>query len=205
MRLKASYFVIGFLVLVIGVLAHDAYMLYKIRSAPFDAPDSMVVGPANADLTIVEFVDYACPYCQSVHPLIMEAMERDGSVRLIVRPILSDSDDAVKGALLAYAAAKQGQYMEMHAYILENNLPPLTEDQAVQDAALELGLDQEQLLADAQTTQARDAINQNMQMLINTGMNAIPAFLIGPDIYFIPEEDVSADDFLRLFSEARGL
>jgi len=71
-------------------------------------------GAANADVTVVEFFDYACGYCRASLPDLAKLVGSDAKVKIVYRelPILSEeSSDAAKVSLLA---AERGQYMAYH-------------------------------------------------------------------------------------------
>lgn len=89
----------------------------------FDDGYSWVGGNPDGDITLVEFLDYRCGYCKKAHKDVAELLERDGSIRLIVKelPILGDNSvlasrfaiatrfvegdaayDAIKDALMAF-------------------------------------------------------------------------------------------------------
>ena len=61
-------------------------------------------GAANADVTVVEFFDYACGYCRASLPDLAKLVGSDAKVKIVYRelPILSEeSSDAAKVSLLA--------------------------------------------------------------------------------------------------------
>jgi protein-disulfide isomerase len=71
-------------------------------------------GAANADVTVVEFFDYACGYCRASLPDLAKLVGEDKKLKIVYRelPILSEaSSDAAKVSLLA---AERGQYMAYH-------------------------------------------------------------------------------------------
>ena len=71
-------------------------------------------GAADADVTVVEFFDYACGYCRASLPDLGKLVGSDKKVKIVYRelPILSEeSGDAAKVSLLA---AERGQYMAYH-------------------------------------------------------------------------------------------
>ena len=43
------------------------------------------IAPKDADVTMVMYFDYQCPYCRKVHPVLKAALARDPKVKLIYR------------------------------------------------------------------------------------------------------------------------
>lgn len=71
-------------------------------------------GVANAPVTIVEFTDFQCPACASMHPVIEEALKTYGNkIRLVIRDYpLNVHAQARKAAEAANAAHAQGKFFE---------------------------------------------------------------------------------------------
>jgi protein-disulfide isomerase len=74
------------------------------QRAMLESPGSEPVGAADADVTIVEYFDYNCPYCKKMAPAFEELLSEDHRVRIVYKdwPILGDvSVYAAKAALAA--------------------------------------------------------------------------------------------------------
>ncbi len=89
----------------------------RVPSASADGalvrPDSPALGPANAPVTLVEFLDPECESCRSFSPLIKQILKQyDGKIRFVVRymPLHTNS---VAAAVVTEAAGEQGKYWEM--------------------------------------------------------------------------------------------
>ncbi|MAE96957.1 MAG: disulfide bond formation protein DsbA [Deltaproteobacteria bacterium] len=92
----------------------------KTDDSIFIRPHSRSLGPADAKVTLVEFLDPECESCRAVHPMVKELLERyRGRLRLVVRymPLHPNSVFAV-GAL--EAAGAQGRYWEMLETLFEH-------------------------------------------------------------------------------------
>jgi protein-disulfide isomerase len=77
-------------------------------------------GPSNAKVTIVEFADFACPYCEQSYPAIKNIQANySGQVRIIYRdyPL---HDNSIFLALSARCAGEQGKFWQMHDVFFEN-------------------------------------------------------------------------------------
>ncbi|HKE27410.1 MAG TPA: thioredoxin domain-containing protein [Bryobacteraceae bacterium] len=74
-------------------------------------------GDANAPVTIVEFADYQCPYCQQAEATMKELLKKyPGKVNLAFRdfPLSSIHPYAQKASEAARCAGKQGKFWEFH-------------------------------------------------------------------------------------------
>lgn len=76
-------------------------------------PDSPSLGPENASLTVVEFLDPECEACKAFHPIIKTFLrEHEGQVRFVVRYMAFHGSS--KLAIAAVESARlQGKYWEM--------------------------------------------------------------------------------------------
>jgi len=83
---------------------------------------SPVKGKKNAPVTIVEFIDFQCPYCARFHPPVVEVLKAyPDKVNYMVKNFpLSFHPEAKPAAKIAFAAGEQGKYWEMVDALLEN-------------------------------------------------------------------------------------
>lgn len=201
MALKLFY---TFLVVLVGILAYHTYGIYDARSSLTNPPEAYVIGPDDADLIVTEFLDYACPYCQTMHPTFKEAMEQDGNVQLAPRPLLSSNSDGSGAAYIFYAAGMNGKAEEAHNYLMTDGTN-LTEER-LPEIAEALGIDFEKFKEDLNSAEPRDQIAKNYKTFNTYGGTGTPTFFIGPDLVFLADEDMpTVQDFLELFDEARAM
>lgn len=89
--------------------------------------DDAVKGDKNAPVTIVEFSDYECPFCERFYtqtlPQIEENYIKTGKVKLIYRDFpLGFHAQAQKAAEAAECAGEQDKYYEMHNLLFEKGV-----------------------------------------------------------------------------------
>lgn len=166
----------------------------KLTSA--DAPS---IGPADADVTIVEFFDYNCGYCKRVLPDIQAILDKDPKVRFVFKemPILGPT--SLSAAKWALAANKQGKYFEYHAALMDFRGPK--EEAQLSKIAEDLGLDVEQMKADANSAEIQSEIDEDMGLARDIGISGTPAFIIGKTLY---PGYVGEDGLLSGIAEARN-
>lgn len=85
-----------------------------------DGQDNYWTGAANPKITIVEFTDFACPFCQQSAAVIRKLVDKhQENVRLVIRdyPIHEGSIDM---AVFARCAGEQDQYFKAYDYLFAN-------------------------------------------------------------------------------------
>jgi protein-disulfide isomerase len=97
-------------------------------------PGTDVAGPMNADVSIVEYFDYNCPYCKKMVPTFKALLAADPKVAVVYKdwPILGAV--SVYAASSALAAGYQGKYLAAHDALIGG--PRLAKNEQV-DAILE--------------------------------------------------------------------
>ena len=84
--------------------------------------DNHVRGDFNAPITLVEFSDFECPYCERHYPTLKKILsDNAGKVRLVYKHFpLSFHADAQKAAEASECADEQGKFWEYHDILFEN-------------------------------------------------------------------------------------
>jgi protein-disulfide isomerase len=106
-------------------------------------------GPKEAPVTIVEFLDYQCPFSRSSAELIDEVLRSyPQKIRLVVKqfPLGQLHPDARAAAKAALAAHRQGKFWEMHALLFSKQ--HALEYERLRRYARVLGLDVERFDSD---------------------------------------------------------
>lgn len=141
------------------------------------AAGSPTIGPTDAKISIVEFLDYNCPYCRKSHALIAEFLKQHPDTRLVVKDVANLGKDSDAVGRIVLAAAKQGKFAEMHEALMTRR--GTNTKAAALEVAAKLGLDTARLEADAAgkdidhiLMQARDLAN-----VLNVG--GTPLIIVG--------------------------
>ena len=142
-----------------------------------------LIGAENADVTIIGFVDYNCPYCKKMQPEIDGLLKADPKVRVLYKdwPIFGDvSETAARTAL---AAGYQGKYEAVHnAFMLS---PSRIGDQAdITRLVQSAGVDMARLNQDLADHRADiDAVlDRNGREAAALALQGTPAFIINGNL-----------------------
>lgn len=157
--------------------------------------DAPVLANAEGDVTVVEFLDYNCPYCKRSMQEVDALIAADPNVRVVVRewPILGEG--SVIAARAALAAREQGRYADMHEALM--NLPR-ADEASVMSAAERLGLDMDRLAADMDDPAINAHFDRSHEVAQAMGFSGTPSFIVGEEL--LP--GVVPVDGLRAFVEA---
>jgi protein-disulfide isomerase len=138
-----------------------------------------VQGSAHAQVTLVEYGDYECPYCGEAYPLV-KALQRHfkDKLRLVFRnfPLSEAHPHAAHAAQAAEAAAAQGKFWEMHDQLYENQQALGDEDLAEYAAAV--GLDLPLFIQQMADHHITARVREDFLSGVRSGVNGTPTFFI---------------------------
>jgi protein-disulfide isomerase len=150
------------------------------KSVRFDP--ARLRGSASADVAIIEFTDYQCPYCGRHHKKVYPKIERElietGKARYAVMDFpLPMHDKAVGASMAARCAKEQEAFWRMH-HALFSNQQELGQELYMEQAK-RLGLDGDDLRACLDDEAKRRAVNDSVVYGQKVGVKGTPHFVIG--------------------------
>jgi protein-disulfide isomerase len=136
-------------------------------------------GPETAQVTVVEYGDYECPFCGQAYPIVKEIQRRLGDrLRFVFRnfPLSQMHPHAEHAAEAAEAAAAQEKFWEMHDSLFEHQ-------QALADAhlvqyAVALHLDEETFKREMIEHVHTNRVHEDFLSGVRSGVNGTPTFFI---------------------------
>jgi protein-disulfide isomerase len=139
--------------------------------------DARALGPAKAPVTIVEFSDYLCPFCQKAQTVVDEVLKRnEGKVRFVHRDFLLGRPRSMAVARAAQCAADQGKFWDYRRNLLEAP-GDWTDDDLLRRTA-PLGLDRAALQTCLASDRHDKAILDSSQDGTKLGVQSTPTFFI---------------------------
>lgn len=129
-------------------------------------------GAAKPDVTLVEFFDYACPYCKVSNPAVDRLLQEDKGLRVVYRELPILGPDSVTAARLSLAASKAGRFAKFHDTLWATGRPaPATIAVASSAAGIP---------AEPSNDPAIEAeLKRNFQLAGQLGATGTPLFVVG--------------------------
>ena len=136
-------------------------------------------GPRDAEVVLIEFSDFECPYCAAAAVTVKDfSADRESDVLVIYKnfPLTTIHPEAMPAAKAAWAAGKQDQFWLYHDGLFAFQ-DKLGEDYYV-ELAEQIGLDMEQFERDRNSPEAQAAIDQDIKLAEALKVQGTPTFFL---------------------------
>ena len=151
-------------------------------------------GASKPDVTLVEFFDYACPYCKASNPVVERLLQDDKNVRVVYRELPILGPDSVAAARLSLTASKAGRFAQFHDALWAAGRPgPDTLASASQSAGIPA---KPQESADIEAE-----LKKNFELAGQLGATGTPLFIVGNRVI---NSAVSYEELTKAIADARG-
>lgn len=129
-------------------------------------------GASKPEVTLVEFYDYACPYCKASNPAIDRLLKEYPDLRVVYRELPILGPHSAAAARLSLEASKAGRFAQFHDTLWEAGRPG-PESLAV--AAQAAGISPEPV----ESPDIEAELKKNFQLAGALGATGTPLFVIG--------------------------
>ncbi|MGE5102993.1 MAG: thioredoxin domain-containing protein [Deltaproteobacteria bacterium] len=152
------------------------YQPFRLQFTNGDAP---AIGKKDAPITLVEFSDFQCPYCQRMAPVIKEVEQKYADkVRVVYRqyPIPSLHPFALKAAEASLCANEQGKFWEMHDAMFADQKKLSVSD--LKETAQRLGMSEKKFSSCLDSGRYAEQVQNDSKEAVRSGVNGTPAVFV---------------------------
>jgi protein-disulfide isomerase len=129
-------------------------------------------GAEKPEVVLVEFYDYACPYCKASNPHVDRLLQENPGLRVVYRELPILGQDSVQAARLSLAASKAGRFRQFHDALYAAGRPaPDTNAAAARVANI--------APTPAQDPAIEAELKRNFEMASRLGATGTPLFVVG--------------------------
>ena len=150
-------------------------------------------GAAKPDVTLVEFFDYACPYCKASNPAVDRLLQEDKGLRVVYRELPILGDNSVAAARLSLAASKAGRFAKFHDTLWAAGRPA---PETIALASSAAGIPPQP----AKDPAVEAELRRNFQLAGQLGATGTPLFVVGDRVM---NSAVAYDTLKKMIAEAR--
>ena len=151
---------------------------------------SPILGSPSAPVTIVEFGDYQCPFCQKwnvqTKPTIVKNLIETGKANLIYVDLAIIGPDSIKAHAGSYCADEQGLYWQYHDYVYanqghENNGWANSKNLKLLVSGID-GMDTDSFTQCLDSGKYEQRVKDNKKIATDAGARSTPSFVVvGPN------------------------
>ena len=167
-----------------GILNETVEALRDAQYAPVLAANRAAIetpfasswkGAAKPEVTLVEFFDYACPYCKASNPAVDRLLKEDKGLRVVYRELPILGPDSLTAARLSLQASKLGRFAQFHDALWSAGRPaPDTIATASKNAGI--------APSPQQDGDIEAELNRNMKLAGQLGATGTPLFIVGDKV-----------------------
>jgi protein-disulfide isomerase len=129
-------------------------------------------GAQKPEVVLVEFYDYACPYCKASNPHVDQLVRENPKLRVVYRELPILGPNSVEAARLSLAASKAGRFQQFHDALYAAGRPaPDTNAAAARVANIPA--------KPAEDAAIEAELKKNFQLASQLGATGTPLFVVG--------------------------
>lgn len=177
--------------------------------------DGNELGDPSAPVTLVEYADLQCPFCQQwaldVLPTLIDDYVRTGDVRIVFRGIAFIGPDSTEALRYAYSAGEQDKLWNVVDLTYQQQGPEnsdwVTPELMRGIGEAVPGLDVDQYVADIDSEAVGRQLDEAAAEAQSAGVQGTPTFLVGPtggQLHVLEYSELSVDQFREHLDEALG-
>ena len=171
------------------------------REALYGDANSHVAGNPHADVTVVEFFDYRCPYCRRSLEVVQTILGEDANVRFVFKefPVLGPDSLVASRAAIAAQLQDPANYFAFHGALM--GARGTLDKETVLQMGAEIGYDSERLGAAMDSPEIASVIERNNALAGALGVDGTPTFIIG---HVVVPGALDLDSFRAVIAEVRA-
>ncbi len=134
-------------------------------------------GAADADVVLVEFFDYNCPYCRQSAADVQRLLAEDPKLKVVWRDFPVLGPESERFAMASLSAARQNRYVRFHDTVFRGQ-GRLSQERLIQSVR-SAGLNEAQVAADLNSREHREELQRNLELGRALGLTGTPSYVVG--------------------------
>lgn len=161
---------------------------------------NFILGDANARVTLVEYLDYNCPFCKSIAPALKTLENNNkGKLRVIVKHLpltqLDGHEFSMLAAQAAQAAGKMGKFEEMHNSLIEMN--PINRESIIARAE-SIGLNKDEFTSLMDSDEIKNQVNKDIEMAQKLNVRGTPTLFLNGIRMDLQKKDLNTEVLIEI-------
>lgn len=164
--------------------ATQAKIISDKKAAIFSDDYQIEIGNPQAEITIVEFFDYNCGFCQRALKDMETLLETNKNIKFILKefPVLGEASIEASRVSMAVAKLLPEKHAEFHTKLLAQE-GQKNGNRAIQ-LAVEMGATQIEIMVEMENPKIIETIQATYEIANELGITGTPSYIIGNEVVF---------------------
>lgn len=160
-----------------ALAAYNRYYGSFRNRSEIDLSGAACTGPEDAAVTLVEFSDFECPYCDAARPILKSAMAGRSDVRLCFMHFpLPGHAHAMSAAQATVFAQRHGKFWQLHDLLFDNQRR--LSDSTIRSLVEQVGLDTKALVEAIRSGELAAVVDKQKSEGVKLGVQGTPTIFI---------------------------
>jgi len=168
-----------------GELAANQEQIIASQSKEiFSAPYQIEIGNPDAEITIVEFFDYNCGFCQRALTDMEIMLQSNKNLKFVLKefPVLGEGSIEASRVSMAFSKLMPEKHADFHVELL--SLPGQKDGARAMELAIKMGGKQDAILAEMENPKIIETIQQTYGLANGLGITGTPSYIVGNEVVF---------------------
>lgn len=160
-----------------ALAAYNRYYRSFQNRSTIDLSQAACMGPADAKVTVVEFSDFECPYCDAARPMLKGLVRPGGDTRLCFMHFpLPGHAHSMSAAQATVFAHRHGKFWELHDLLFDNQRR--LSDQTIKALVDRVGLDSKKMVASILDGELAAVVDRQKSEGQRLGIHGTPSIFV---------------------------
>lgn len=150
----------------------------------FSSNYQIEIGNPDAEITIVEFFDYNCGFCQRALTDMEIMLQSNNKLKFVLKefPVLGEASIEATRVSMAIAKLLPEKHAEFHTELL--SLPGQKNGERAMQLAIKMGAKQDEVLAEMENPAIIETIQETYELANSLGITGTPSYVVGNEVVF---------------------
>jgi len=163
---------------------NQAVVLRENEELLYNSQYQINFGDENAEVTVVEFFDYNCGFCQRAMADMQQFLEYDRNVRFVLKefPVLGEASVEASQVSMAFSELKPDLYGEFHIALL--SMDGIKDGERAIQLAQSMGVSRQEVEQKMESIDISQAIQDIYVLAEGLGISGTPSYVVGSEVVF---------------------
>lgn len=154
------------------------------RDQLFSSAYQIEIGNPEAEITILEFFDYNCGFCQRALTDMEIMLQSNDKLKFVMKefPVLGEASIEASRVSMAVSKLLPEKHAEFHTELL--SLPGQKDGERAMELAIKMGAKQDEVLAEMENPAIIETIQETYELANSLGITGTPSYVVGNEVVF---------------------